>query len=700
VSHRDQRVRSLLACATAASAVALTMTCSARPARAEVKLVDSEISVSGTTAIVSSGDDDQFRQRHGLPPYFTGGVENLRMEWSWGDGGSATLDGRSLFDAGDYLARLKIEKANTGYIKTGYRQYRTWYDGTGGYFRPTDTIFHLYDEDQHLDRGEGWFEIGLRMPNIPEVTLRYSHLSRDGQKNSVEWGDTQLTGGSGTRSIVPAFRNIDEKRNILNLDVTHHMIGSSVGAGFVYEASDINDSLNVRRRPTEPQDRFFTQTDRTDSDIWGAHAFTSTPFVDNRVVCSTSYGYARLESDLGGSRIYGNQYKAPFNPTYTNRQPLDEGFINLDGTTKLDQHVGTLTLQTRLADHLLATAGGRVEQYDIDGNSTDTGTDVGFPPTFDVTQQPYASKSNANMTAYTGSLDVQYKGWQNWVWTAFGEWEQREGDLNEKQLNTTTPAVTLERDTDITRWGQKYGIGSVWYPFKRVNLSSRYTYRIHDYDYDHKIDSTDNASANRYPAYITSQKIRAHDVDFRLTYRVLDNVRLTARYDGTFSKFQQQVDLLSNINSGNVDTNAFGTSAAWNPTVGSYIQADANYVLSKTSTPADELTGAADGLVVNDFENTYWTATLTSGVALTEAVDLRGQYFFYRAHNYENISLTGQPYGADATEHGVSLQLGYRISENLRWRAGYAFFTNNDGYTGGANDYNASVVTGGVDMKF
>jgi len=100
------------------------------------------------------------------------------------------------------------------------------------------------------------------------------------------------------------------------------------------------------------------------------------------------------------------------------------------------------------------------------------------------------------------------------------------------------------------------------------------------------------------------------------------------------------------------------------------------------------------------FVSDYWTATLTAGLAVTETIDLRSQYFYYGADTYENIFSTSQPYGAHATEHGVSLQLGYQMSHNLRWRAGFAYFTNDEKTAGGANDYDATVLTRGVDMKF
>jgi hypothetical protein len=679
----------------------LAVLCMTIPASAETKLVTSEVSTSGA-AVFMNGDDDQFRQRHGLPPDFTGGVENLRMEWSVGDDSTATLEGRTMVDSGDYLGHLKLVTTDKGYIDAGYRQFRTWYDGTGGYFHngATRTIFHYFDEDLRLDRGEGWVELGLRMPQVPELTLRYAHLLRNGQKNSVIWGDSNQTGGLGTRSIVPAFRDIDEDRDLVDFDLKHRLLGSSVGAAFLYEHSDVDDSLNFRRTPGEPSDRYVTQREDVSSNVFGGHAFTMTPLLDNRIVISTSYGYTDLDSDLGGSRIYGSAFFAPFDPAYATRQPLDQGFLNLDGSTQLKQHVGTLTVQTRITKQLQLTAGGRLGQEDADGDSNYDQTDVGFPPTLPTTQTPFATKSGTSTTNFTGDLELRYSGWENWVWTVFGQWDDINGELNEKQTDVSTGTTLLDRQTDIDRFGQKYGVGAAWYPWRRVSLTSRYTYKLHEYDYDHQTDSTANGGADRYPAYIVSQDIRTHAVDARISYRVLDNLRLTARYDGAFQKFDQRSDGLDDVDSAKVDMNAVGTGTTWNPTAGSYVQGDVNYVISRTRAPIDELTGAAAGVAAQDFDNNYWTATVTTGLALTEKIDVGTQYFYYRADNYDNVSATTQPYGANASEHGASAHIALRTSEHLRWRLAYAYFTNDEETTGGANDYDASVITAGVDMTY
>lgn len=671
-----------------------------RDALAQTERIASEISVTGTGVIVDD-DEDQFRQRHRVPIDGFGGIENLYMEWLYGEDVSIKLEGRGIVDANDYLAKIRIDKPEKGYVSAGYREFRTWYDGTGGYFPQNSLIFSIFDENLELDRGEAWFEAGVRAPDAPQLTFRYAHFNRDGKKSSTSWGESNLTGGAGTRSIVPAFWDIDEERDVLDIGIEHVVRGTTVGGGFRYETTDLDDALNERRFPTEATDRSLTQHNKTEGDLYNLNAYTSTPLLDNKLVLSTAYSYSDLKNDIGGSRIYGAGYDAPFDPAFPGRQPLDTGFIDLDGSTKVEQHVGNFTIQGRPIETLQATAGLRIEQQDITGASNWIGTDVGFPPTLPTNQTSLAAKSDASTTSFTESLEVRYTGLTNWVWFVRGEWEQNDGDLTERQIQTVTAITDVERDTDIELSGQKYVAGATWYPLRRVNVAARYTYRLRDWDFDHNLDSTDNTTgSNRYPAFMTEQEIETNAGDVRVTWRALDNLRVTGRYDIAYTDYDTKVPVFGDNESAEVRTHAAGGNLSWSPTTASYLQGDVNYVRSYTDTPADELTGAATGVLESRFDNDYWTASVVGGFALSERTDVRGQYFFYKADNYHDSSAVRQPFGSDSTEHGFSVGLAHQLTDAVRWRLAYAYFTNNEDLAGGADDYDASLISTSFDFKF
>ncbi len=670
---------------------------------ADTELVDSELVVSTTGAFVH-GDASQFKQRQRIDDNAIGGIEKLYMEWLTGEDGTLRLQGRAIAGNNDYLLKLDYDAPDKAFVSAGYREFRAWSDGSGGFFPPSATFISLFDQDLSLDRGQAWLEAGLRVPDLPELTLRYDHFDRSGKKDSTSWGSTDLTGGLGARAIAPTFLDIDEQRDIVDLrvsDTLARVADTEVGLGLRYESTAVDNSRNIRQQPGQVGlDRFVTQRDRTSSDLYNLHAYSRTAFAENRAVFSSAYSYAELDNDLGGSRIYGNSFGAAFDPAYSNRQPLDSGMVGLGGRSRLRRHTGSLNFLLRPRDSLRVIAAVRGEAEDINGISGFSDTLVLFPPTLATIQTPLAVSSASDTRSYAESLELRYSGLRNLVVYARGDWEQEDGSLREIETNTSTAVVDVQRDTDSNLNATKYTAGAVWYPHRRVSVTGRFSYGSRDRDYRHSVDSTaDPASSNQFPAFIRGLKLDERKGNLRLAWRALDVLRVTLRYDIGLATVDNSSGTLAEVESADVRSDTVGAAATWSPSPSSYVQGDIGYTSSRTDTPADSLGGSAAGLVT-DFDNDYWNAVVSAGLALDEHTDLSGRYFFYRASNYKNNSSVSQPFGSDAEEHGVSVSVKRKLSDNTRAGLRYGFFSNNEGLTGGRNDYNVSVISGTMEVSF
>ncbi len=331
-----------------------------------------DVSVGG---VFVGGDPAQFMRQHGLRKGAFGGVEDFHWEEAIGKKGLVKIDGRGLFDNHDYSIKLGVEHPDIGYVRAGYREFRTWYDGSGGYFPQNGAWLSLYHEELALDRGEAWFEAGLTLPDKPVFTVRYAHQFRNGQKDSLSWGDSNLTGGLGERGIVPSFWDIDEIRDIFEADVKHTRGKTDWGLGIRYELLDSNDSRNIHRRPGElppataapGTDREVTYREEVDLDLFNVHAFTETRFND-KVWFTTGYSFTRLDTDLSGSRVYGADYDAVYDPLFARRQFHDEGFLNLAGGSQMNQYVMNLNLMLTPWDNFSVVPAVRVEKQDLSGS--------------------------------------------------------------------------------------------------------------------------------------------------------------------------------------------------------------------------------------------------------------------------------------------------------------------------------------------
>jgi len=567
--------RFLILLAFALAAVFAGMFIAVGATYADTELVDSQLVVS-TTGSLAHDDASQFKQRQRVDDNAIGGIEKLYMEWLTGEDGTLRLQGRAVAGNNDYLLKVDYDAPDKAFVSAGYRAFRTWSDGSGGFFPPNAAFFSLFDQDLALDRGQAWFKAGLRVPELPKLTLRYDHFDRNGKKDSTIWGDTDSTGGSGRRSIVPTFLDIDEQRDIVDLrasDTVEHLADTEVGLGVRYESTDIGNSRKVRRQPGQAGiDRFVTQRDVSSSDLYNLHAYSRTGFADDRAVVSSAYSYADLNNDLGGSRIYGNSFDAAFDPTYSNRQPFDGGFIGLSGRSRVRRHTGSLSLLLRPRDSLRLIAAVRGEAEDINGISGFSDTLVLFPPTLATLQTPFSVRSAADTTSYAESLEVRYKGLSDVVLYARGEWQQEDGSLREIETNTTTAAVTVQRDTDNNLQARKYTAGAVWYPHRRLSVSGRYSYGTRDRDYRHTVDSTSTPlSSDQFPAFLRGLEIDEQKGNVRVAWRALAVLRVTLRYDVGLATVDNSSGTLAEVESVDVRSDTIAASATWSPSQSSYL---------------------------------------------------------------------------------------------------------------------------------
>lgn len=680
--------------------VGVSLLASAPAADAEgIELIEWDAKLSANGPFVT-GDNAAFRARHRIPNQASGGIEELFAEFSVGEDATMTVEGRGLFDARDYLLDVELEHPGIGSLRAGYQQFRTWYDPSGGWFPPSNTFIELPPSNPKVDRGKAWFEATLTAPEMPRIDFRFISTFRDGTKNSTIWGDTTDTGGAGARSIVPAFRRIDETNDRIEFDISHEIKATRFGAKVRYELPDIANALELNRRPGEAGiERVVTQEDSVESTIANVVGFVERKFFEDKLLLSAAYSFTDLDSDTAGSRTYGDTFGAGFDPLFANRQPFDAGYLDLVGGTDLTRHVGTAAARYQPLEALSLSLAVKVLQETAKGHSDYTQTDVGPDPIRVTVETPSLATNDDDNFRVRPELDIRYTGIKNVVLFARGDWETDDGQISEQQFDGAANVQTLDRLTNIDTLGQTYTAGVNWYPTRKVTVTSKYRYDQRNNDFDHSIDSTDNTSGNRYPAYLRQEDRYTQGIGTRVTWRALEGLRLTGRYDFALSNYHVQADGLSKVKSAEVTTHNIGADVNWNPFSGAYVRGTLNRVLSENDTPADALVGPAEGLVTN-FSNDYWNATVAAGWAVAEKTDLETYYFYYSTDNFRNNSAFSQPYGSDLTENGVSAGVRHEIREGVNLRAKYGYFSSRDDASGSNNDYDAHILYGAFELDF
>jgi hypothetical protein len=652
------------------------------------------------------GSRAEFQRRHYLPEGLFGGLEGFHFEQRVGERGLAQVDGRAMFgeqDFQDHAVSLSYSHEGLGFVRGGYREYTVYYDRHGGFLPRFDVWTEPFSRDVHLDRGELWFEAGLRLENVPQVTFRYTHQFRDGMKDSTLWGDYNVNIGTtlpaDRYNIVPAYRDFDEERNIFELNARHQVANTGFGAGVRYEKSDMQNHLYIIRRPGEQpplvtpgSERVVHQQDVVDYDIFTVHAFIEQR-ISPKALFTSGYMFTTLDTDLRGSRIVGEGFDPVYDPLFSRRQPFDEGFLNLTGGHNLYQHTANLNLLLKPWEHLSILPSARFSKEDQDGDSWFIETNVGpAPARAAITDRLYAENED-DFLDVTGALELRYTGLTNWVFYTRGEWTRSNGDTYEFERDITAGEDHVVLDMDQDRFTQKYSAGVNWYPIRRVNVGLQYYHKIHNADYDNRLDTPG------YPGYIRDQDFETDDANIRLSLRPMNNLTLVTRFDIQLSTIDTESGEFREVQSGRMRSHIISQSISWAPLNRLYFQASGTYARDETESPVDRL-APPPGSFVRDARNDYMNASVLAGISLDDRTDLQLQYFFYYADNDLDQGVESVPYNSSSEEHGVSASLTRQLTAALRWTLKYAYFTNNDDTFGGNKDYDAHLVYSSMQLRF
>ena len=672
-----------------------------------------ELGIGGT---IVNGDNAQFEQEHRLPANTAyGGIQDLHFEETVGKNGLFSVDGHAIWDTNDYDIRVQLSQPKLGYINAGFTEFRSWYDGNGGFLSTQGgTWFPPPIPEMHIDRGDAYIELGLRAPDWPELTLRYEHEFRQGMKDSTIWGDTTLTGlaVNPTRKIVPSFRGIDETRDILSFEASKTFGNTDVLLGMRYEHNDNDDTLNMERNagqinppPVAGRQRFVTQHEQNDVDLFSGHGITETRFSDS-LWFTAGYSYTTLSNDLSGTRIFGTSFDSAFGEPVPQLGSRDHAFIDLAGTAQDREHLFNANLFWMPLESLTILTGFRYTHESLDTDSTFLDEEpVPNTPPFSPTNPPRgfhygppiptSGAREADYNRFAERLELRYTGIKDWLFYFQGEWEEEYGHVNEFQ----NPGEDLDKDTNAL--DQKYTVGANWYPTMRLTLSGQYYYKIASYDED--LFTSEHQR-------LLNQDWNTNDLNVRITFRpkipaCLGTLSLVTRYDFVHTTIDSQWfvegETLAEEQTGVIKQHVITESLNWNPVARFYLQANVSYTLNQTDTPANDisLTPLTSPTVTN-FRNDYWTVSSSFGYIIDDKTDFYADYSFYCANDHFNNAGVAVPYGLGATEHSASATLTRQLSKQMRLLLRYGYFNYRDDTSGGHNNYRGHSLYSGLQVRF
>jgi len=621
------------------------------------------------------GDEDKFREDWWMREGWAGGLERFSLEKKTRGDWLLEMGGRVIVPEEDYEFHLELGKEDVGFLRTRYREYRKYFDDTGGFFPSfSPTSFDL-DRDLHLDIGNLILEAGMTRPDLPRVVVGYEHRFKEGEKSLLEWGG--VTGGAFTRHIFPSFKEMDEELDIVRVEVTH-----SVSKVNVYDRLHYEKFQSETRRFEETQDLGSRASEGVEvAESYEHDALVNTLHLESRLTDTVYVSLGWLLNDLEGEGTF-DMMTVPFGP-----EPFDKNW-QADSIT-LDQESHVLNFNAKAGPYRNVSIHGGIQadftETEGETRAVLTETLPGVGPA-----SPEARiLSRSDQDGLEETLGLRYSGIPYTSLFADARWIQKGIDLFERE--TEDAAVAFERltDTDVDR--SRYTLGFSTSPIRRLTFSGRYRRANRENDYDHILDTEPG-----YSAFINAQELTTDEIEAKVTARVTSAVKASFQYQLVSTEIDTffQTDPPAAVESGDYTADVYALSVTATPLARLYLTGLFSYrnIESETFDNGVPAVGA--------YEADLFTFIGTAGWAFDQKTDLKLQYLYSRSDNFSGNPGEGLVLGSDGTRHGLSLDCSRRLTEKMKARLRYGFYRNDEDGGGGADDYETHIMAIGLEYNF
>jgi len=711
-------------------ALALALSLGGTGLRADPKDTDafpsfeSYIKVSGQAPAVT-GNPAAFAERAHMPEAGAYGIEDLHYYKDLNDKTGLTIDGRALFGPEDYLGRFKLSRNEVGTVDVGYKRFRTFYDGIGGFFPTNNAWTPLANEELHTDRGNFWADVTIAVPDKPVFHLRYTNDVRTGQKDSTVWGDTDFTGipiynvsslnpMSANRKIVPALLELDEHQQNLVATLTHTIGNTELEFEIAKNWTDSDDTRWSNRYPGELKpfpalptsppafvinpalaNNFTHGYDEQiiKSDTWSYFGkFTTT--LSDKLTFYGGIGYRDANADIAGNR----QMKVSIQ-TATGIVDVVGGFVGtsgrpaysyktLDGSTSEQILTGNLGLTYRPAPTFSVGLAVKAEKLEMEGsnltlyNSTMVNQSTGVVTPMDVVAP---NTSARNEKPWTPELDVRYSGIKNLALYATVDYRFITGDETGSSNGATSggglgTAVTSFNNLDVNN--AHYKVGANWSATSYLVLRGEIFHKNHRNEFTGFATSTGSNYILGYD--FTGYKLTA-------ILKPMPTLSFTTRYVGQVGTMDTTVDTQEEYQSMDSTSHLIGETIDWNPSKQVYVQLNANVVFATIETAYPRAGGTANDVLRNS-DNNYQNGNLVVGFVLNKSIDAQFECTGYRADNYDPVAPPSSlSYGAGVREYTVTAGVKCKLSDKMFLHAKAGYFDSRNDTTGGNTNFHGPM---------
>ncbi|MBI3307277.1 MAG: hypothetical protein HYZ84_05695, partial [Candidatus Omnitrophica bacterium] len=323
------------------------------------------------------GDSRKFSEQHWMRKDYAGGIEEFSFEpKNLPEDITVSMDGHAIVEDNDYEAHVLLDKKDFGFVKFDYQEFSKFYDDTGGVYYPFSTLsVNSLGRDLELQIGHIRVEAGLRLEDMPHVTVAYERHFKDGSKSRLTWAPVKE--GTVTRNIAPSFQDVRETVDSVEIKIEHTVKGFEIKNEEVWEWTDSDLSREekslattgvaadnkIRVQHQEPESKLFSTTNAVQK--W---------FNDDRVFTGGAYHFLHMSNSEIENIFEMNQNRVITN--FTNPKQIR----NARADNEYDAHTWVANLMFVPWKPFSVTTNVRTEIMNRSGNSSyPSDTTLGIP---------------------------------------------------------------------------------------------------------------------------------------------------------------------------------------------------------------------------------------------------------------------------------------------------------------------------------
>ncbi len=697
---------------------------------------DSYIKISGQAATIS-GNEAAFQKRNSLPSNSGVGIEDMHFSKDLSKTVTTVVDGRALTGSEDYLLSLNISKTDVGSFEAGYKSFRTFYDGAGGFFPTNNQWLALTNEDLHIDRSKFWVEGTIALPNAPVFKLRYTNELRDGRKDSTIWGDTDNTGLpftvapnpiSQVRKFAPSYLEVNERHERLELSANYKVKDTDIEVVLFGDSTDNSDNRFVTRFPGETipwsiaslssslqpaakalvaytnwnNQVVIAENDAMKTKSSGVTVATST-VLSSKLTLKVSGSYELVNTDIAGGRPLITTTPTSTGPVLVST----DNYYGLNGGTKVNDYVANIALDYVPVPSVFIKLAYRVQEEYINGTSSYTVIAASGTPAVTIASTPRTGFADVNQTVKTPVLELRYTGIKDLALYFNGSLRSLDGDeRNTSSYNPLTATNGTNATNNVSEDHGNYTLGANW------RQSGFLTLRGEVFHKGHKDNTLGYAVTG--PTVGDYYLLDSKYTGFKVTalVKLSDELSFTTRFitqKGTMqvTGFLPTFPAYDSLDAKNY---MISESIDWTPNAQFYAQLNVTgtFQTIQTSYPRAGVTPATstvsafntDGIVQNS-DNNYVTGSLVAGFVASKTDDVQFQVNYYHADNGDAyLAPMTMPYGVAVRDYSVTVGVKHLFSSTLIGNAKVGYFESKNDTSGGFANYHGPIGYVSLDKAF